>query len=95
MGYYTVSIFSHMDGDNRTFLVNAPSCEVAAKKALLSHCPKNYRTKDYIDWVDNLGEDWASIMSGAIQSELVLSEPFALMDLNTLANAPKPPLYYE
>ncbi len=85
MADYVVSIFSQMDGDNRTFLVNGPSVEVAAKVAILAHCSPEYKNQDYKDWVEGLGEDFETIANGAAQGELILSVPLSLNSLTTLA----------
>lgn len=87
MGDYVVAIFNQMDGDNRIFLVNGPSQEVAAKLAILAQCLPQYKDQAYEDWVDGLGEDIETIVNGAAQGELILSTPFALNSLNTLAKA--------
>lgn len=87
MGQYIVAIFSHMDGDNRTFLTSADNDSDAAKDAILAHCIEEYRNKDYRDWVAQLGNDFETIALGAAQGELILSTPFELQSLNTLAHA--------
>lgn len=91
MGNYVVAIFNYMDGDNRTFLVTANSQEDAAKKAILAQCPEEYRDAEYKKWVKNLGKDLETIIAGAAQGELVISTPFEINSLITLAKGKNNP----
>lgn len=89
MDKYVVCIFSHMDGNNRTFIVEGTNQAEAAKKALIAHCSPEYLNEDYENWVNSLGEDFESVASGAVESELVLSEPFRIEALSTLSKINK------
>ena len=87
MAHYVVSIFSHMDGDNRTFLIEASNDADAAKQTILAHCPQKYRDTKYKAWVAGLGEDFNTVANGAAQGGLVLSTPLEPNSLLTLSKA--------
>lgn len=86
MNKYVTAIFSHAEGENRIFLLDAENDVDAAKKSLIAHCPEKYRDQNYIDWVNSLGETLEDVFSGAIQSELVLTPPLQVSTINTLAS---------
>lgn len=71
MKFY-VSIFNHLEGENKLFCIQANNLVDACKKALIQHCPKKYRDQDYLNWV-NTGETYEEVCLNAAQGELVLS----------------------
>jgi len=75
---YLVAVYSGHDGDNRIFEVTSTNPAGAAKEALIEHCPKKYRDKNYLDWVKGMDDNFDAIALAAAQSELVLARPFLL-----------------
>lgn len=73
MSTYIIAIFSHHEGDNQIFEVEADTAPEAAKKALICHCAKEYRDKAYLDWVEGLGDSYEDIQDNAVQGELVIA----------------------
>lgn len=78
MKKYIIAIYSNFEGTNKHFVVTAEDAVDAAKKAIIEDCTPEYRSKDFLDWVAGLGDDLESVLVGAIQSELVLTEPYCL-----------------
>lgn len=79
MKKYIVAIFYHMEGDNQSFVVSAKDAVEAAKNAIKERF-KEDQSSDFLDWINNLGDDLESVMVGAIQSDLVLTEPYCLFN---------------
>lgn len=73
MSTYIIAIFSHMDGDNRLFEVEADTAVEAAKKAVINHADEKYRNEDYLNWANGLGETYEDGQDNATQSELIIS----------------------
>jgi hypothetical protein len=87
MPHYIVSIYSHMDGDNRTFMLHTDNEADACKQAILNHCDPKYRDIHYGEWVKEMGNTFEEIAVAAAQGELVLSSPFSIDSLLTLSKA--------
>jgi len=73
MKTHIVAIFNHHEGTNKVYIVLAETEVEAAKKALIENCEEQYRTQDYKDWVEGLGDTLEKITDNAHQGELVLS----------------------
>lgn len=75
LNQYVLAIYSHFDGDNRIFKVYAATEADAMKEALLAHCPSDYRTTEYKNWVAGMGDTVDHVYVAAAQAELTLSNP--------------------
>lgn len=83
MEVFTVAIFDHFDGTNKLFIISdAETKPEACKKALLQHCPPEYRDDAYMKWVNDMPNTVKGIAIVAVQCDLSFSQCISLT-LNT------------
>ena len=73
MKTHIVAIFSQLEGENKLHLVMEENQVKAVKKALIQNCEEEYRTDDFKEWVNGLGDTLEDISKNAYNGELVIS----------------------